>query len=98
MDDDPAPIADGHLFVDRLVGSEGVFEVAADDAVYAQAEPRGFNAELHKPFLCHCLIEMPRPLVIRIPRGNDVGDGGVGMAAQIDSFHAQDVVSAASAA
>ena len=41
---------------------------------------------------------MSGPLIVGIAGGDDLRDGAVGMAAQIDSFHAQDVVAAASAA
>ena len=47
---------------------------------------------------CHRLVEMPGPLIVRIAGRDDVGDGRVGMAAEIDAFHAQDVVAAAAAA
>ena len=41
---------------------------------------------------------MSGPLVVRIAGRDDVGDGGIGMAAEIDAFHPQNVVAAAAAA
>ena len=41
---------------------------------------------------------MPGPLIVRIAGRDDVGDRRVGMAAEIDALHAQDVVAAAAAA
>ena len=41
---------------------------------------------------------MPGPLIVGISRRDDVGDRRVGMTAEIDAFHAQDVVAAAAAA
>ena len=98
VDHHPAAVADRHLLVDRLVGAQAVFDVAADHAIHAQPEPRRFDAELHEALGGHRLVEMPGPLIVRISRRDDVGDRRVGMAAEIDAFHAQDVVAAAAAA
>src|SRR5262249_36171596 len=92
MDDHPATVANWHFLVDRLIGAERVFEIAAYHAVYTQPQPSGFDAELHEPLLRHCLVEVPRPLIVWIAGGDNVCHGAVGMAAEIDSLNAQEIV------
>ena len=98
VDDHPAAVPDRHLLVDGLVGTQSIFEIAADHAIHAQTKPSRFDAELHEALLCHRLVEMSRPLIIGIARGDNVRDRDIGMAAEIDSFHAQNIVAAAPAA
>src|SRR5262249_10619638 len=98
VDDDPAAVADRHLFIDGLLGSQRVFQIAADHAIHSQTEPSSFDAELYEALLCHRLVEMSRPLIVGVTARDDVRDRAIGMAAEIDAFDAQDVVAAASAA
>src|SRR5262249_29548904 len=98
VDDDPAAVADRHLFIDGLVGCQSVVEVAADHAIHAQTEPSSFDAELHEALLCHRLVEMSRPLIVWVATRDDIRDRTIGMAAEIDAFDTQDIVAPASAA
>ena len=98
VDHHPAAVADRHLLVDRLIGAERIFEIAADHAIHAQPEPRRLDAELHEALGRHRLIEMTGPLIVGIARRDDLGDRGIGVSAEVDAFHAQDVVAAAAAA
>ena len=68
VDDHPTAVPDRHLLVDRLVGAQRVFEIAADHAIHAQPEPRRFDAELHEALLRHRLVEMSGPLIVRDSR------------------------------